>query len=360
MYSLTSVTSRRSLHFLSLATLCLLIFRYLRSQHPRALFEAYTHRTSTRASSRLAYTTWLSATVADPSTPWRDDHYFTATRMLVYQLLHQEETRTQRNIPIVVLCTPDVSVDRRERLKKDGAQVVDIDLVEEGSAWLSPGSDRWRDVTSKFRAWQLVQYDRVLFFDSDTVLQRCMDGVFDDANATAVATRLDPEYGIDVDESETTGLVIQDPTTGGTLPSTYLMASTGELPGPLGHRFPPDWGDFKNPGAFCAGFFLFAPSKEMFEYYLSFLRTSHSYDSTLPEQSLMVHAHRWDGPMPWRELSSTWNIRSVNENDFDQGVASMHEKWWVQPPISGSRKVGEWFLRVRWEMEGFYAGRDSR
>ena len=55
--------------------------------------------------------------------------------------------------------------------------------------------------------------------------------------------------------------------------------------------------------------------------------------------------------MPWREIESTWNIRSVNDNDFAQEVSSMHEKWWDYP-VSGSEKLHDYFMSVRWQMEG--------
>jgi len=57
--------------------------------------------------------------------------------------------------------------------------------------------------------------------------------------------------------------------------------------------------------------------------------------------------------MPYREIESTWNIRSVNDNDFDQGVTSTHEKWWDYP-VSGNEKLHDHFMSVRWQMEGYY------
>jgi hypothetical protein len=77
------------------------------------------------------------------------------------------------------------------------------------------------------------------------------------------------------------------------------------------------------------------------------------FNSLSVEQNLLNYAHHWSGPMPWREIESTWNIRSVNDNDFDQGVASMHEKWWDYP-VSGSEKLHDYFMSVRWQMEGYY------
>jgi hypothetical protein len=47
---------------------------------------------------------------------------------------------------------------------------------------------------------------------------------------------------------------------------------------------------------------MFAPSKEMFNYYTSFLNIKDSFDPRYPEQNLLNYAHRWGGPMPWKEL----------------------------------------------------------
>lgn len=77
------------------------------------------------------------------------------------------------------------------------------------------------------------------------------------------------------------------------------------------------------------------------------------FNSLSVEQNLLNYAHHSSGPMPWREIESTWNIRSVNDNDFDQGVARMHEKWWDYP-VSGSEKLHDYFMSVRWQMEGYY------
>jgi hypothetical protein len=54
----------------------------------------------------------FSAFLAAPSMPTEkddDDLYFVGTRMLMYQLLYDPETRTNNSYPFVVLVTQDVS-----------------------------------------------------------------------------------------------------------------------------------------------------------------------------------------------------------------------------------------------------------
>jgi len=53
----------------------------------------------------------FSAFLAAPSSAGQsdnDDLYFVGTRMLVYQLLHDPETRTNNSYPFLVLVTEDV------------------------------------------------------------------------------------------------------------------------------------------------------------------------------------------------------------------------------------------------------------
>lgn len=54
------------------------------------------------------------------------DRYFEATRMLGYQLLHHESTKTQQNIPYILLLTDDISEEKRDRLIKDGVTVIPV------------------------------------------------------------------------------------------------------------------------------------------------------------------------------------------------------------------------------------------
>jgi alpha-N-acetylglucosamine transferase len=77
---------------------------------------------------------------------------------------------------------------------------------------------------------------------------------------------------------------------------------------------------------FCAGFFLLKPLEQIFDYFNALLDIPNSFDSKYMEQNLLNYAHRRDGTMPYKKIPTTWNIRAVNDNDFEKGVASMHEK----------------------------------
>ncbi|KAI4658106.1 hypothetical protein J4E81_005493 [Alternaria sp. BMP 2799] len=280
---------------------------------------------------RLAYVTFLSGTV-DAGDDLEEDKYFQAIRILVWQLVHKEETRTKHDV--VVMVTPSVSQARRDRLAKDGAIVHAVEFLHtENDSWVHAELHRWDDVMTKLRVWEMTQYDRILVMDGDSMLLKNLDGVFDDPGAQLLATK---------------------PTNETNLPSTYLLASNSEVWDST-HSFPPGHGTgLKKAGKMNAGFFILAPSLDAFNYYKELLNTPNSFDPRYPEQNLMNYAHRWDGPMPWREIAYTWNIRCPNDVDIAKGLVSVHEKWWKQPYIYENAKTKQWLLTRRWEMKGWY------
>ncbi|EUC47031.1 glycosyltransferase family 8 protein [Bipolaris oryzae ATCC 44560] len=240
---------------------------------------------------KYAYLIFMSQTL-DVSKDLEKDNYFVAARILVWQLVHNPSTRTKHDV--IVMVTPNVSQSRRDRLKRDGAIVHAVDFLHTpNDGWLKPEVHRWDDVVTKMRAWELT-----------------LDPVFDDPAVHLLAT----------EPSNTT--------TNTTLPSTYLVASNSEVWDST-HSFPPTHGTgLKKPGHMNAGFFILAPSLTAFEYYKSLMDTPYSFNPKYPEQNLINYAHRWDGPMPWRELAYTWNIRCPNDQDIEKGLYSVHEKWW--------------------------------
>ncbi len=74
------------------------------------------------------------------------DDYFIATRILLWQLLHDPETKT-KGVDVLIISNPDVSEARRERLRKDGATVRVVDFVHgEHDDWVVPKFSRWAGI----------------------------------------------------------------------------------------------------------------------------------------------------------------------------------------------------------------------
>ncbi|ETN38769.1 uncharacterized protein HMPREF1541_06807 [Cyphellophora europaea CBS 101466] len=295
---------------------------------------------STSSDEKLGYVTWLGKTgVGDDE----KDVYFLATRLLVYQILHDPSTRSPRSLPIIVMTTPDVKEANKQRLQADGATVIPIDFVTEGLDWLKPRRPTWAHIMSKLRAWQLTAYSRLLMLDGDLILRRPLDSVFDETNATIIPTLSAPPNEIKLDENP--------------LPAKYLFAAAPEVNGPK-HHYPPtrEHDDFIHAQEFNMGFALLAPSQEMFEYYISILRIPDRFYGGKMEQSLLNYAHRPGGAMPWQDLPFTYNIRSPLEEDILGNVASLHDKWWGKteqyPALAG------WYRAKQEEMLRFYAERE--
>ncbi|KAF2714788.1 glycosyltransferase family 8 protein [Pleomassaria siparia CBS 279.74] len=293
---------------------------------------------------KLAYVIFLSDN-GPQDDDLEDDLYVQAIRVLVWQLKHVPATRTKHDV--VVMVAPGVSQSRRDRLNKDGAIIHPVELLHtKNDTWISIDVPRWDEVLTKLRIWQMTQYSRILMLDGDSMLLGCLDGVFDDPGAQLLQTKQ----------------VVDDylPLPGeAPLPKTYLLASLSEV-WDSSHEFPPKEGTgLKDVGMFNAGFFIMAPSLDVFHYYTSWLDIEGSFDPKFPEQNLMNKAHKWDGPMPWRELDYKWNIRYPTEFDFANGLVSMHEKWWEQKYIYGNDKVKQWLKGQRYEMKGWYAAMDA-
>ncbi|GAB7352276.1 hypothetical protein MBLNU459_g2736t1 [Dothideomycetes sp. NU459] len=288
----------------------------------------------------LAYMTFLAGTMANLSdSDIEHDKYFVATRILGYQLMHQPETRTRADIPFVVLVTEDISQEKRDRLEKDGATVIEVEYLRAQSDWIVGEMPEWRDVMTKLRAWELTQYSRVLFLDGDMLLLKNLDGVFDDPMTQFRAPNKDVSYPLDEGE----------------LTHDYVMASMPEA-NPF-HTYPPTAAnkDFKDIDYFNAGFFVFAPSKEVYNHYKRVMDLEGRFDPQYPEQNLMNYAHRKDGPMPWQHMNTTWNIRFPHMPDVEGGVHSLHDKWWH---AHMDESLQPFYTSCRWKMEGFYEARD--
>ena len=289
--------------------------------------------------SKYAYATFLSGTVAsETDEDYNHDNYFVATRLLCYQLLHAPETRTNQSIPFIVIVTEDVPQQKQDRLVEDGATVWPVKYIRQD--WIHAMHGQWSDVMTKLRMWELTQYDRIVFLDVDTIITRPLDDIFDDPAAAldTTANRQD--------------MTLQDEAP---LPPSYTFAGVPEMNHE--HGYPPSDAnhDFPNVNYLNAGFFVFKPSRDIFDYYMSVIQIPDRFNSDFPEQNLFNYAHRREGNMPWKALDPTWNIHYPSIADLEGGVASLHDKWWAPE----HPEMEPFFRSLRWRMEGFYEGMDA-
>ena len=134
------------------------------------------HVYETSRSSRFAIATFLTGSPKDPNNT-DDDPYYIATRVFAYQILHAPETRCNKSVSFVVLVTSTVSERAKQQLRSDGAKVVeakDIPL----RWWIKTGVTRWKDQFTKLRLFEMIEYDRILLIDADTLILSKIDGIF--------------------------------------------------------------------------------------------------------------------------------------------------------------------------------------
>jgi len=184
----------------------------------------------------------------------------------------------------------------------------------------------------------MVEYERILFIDSDTLITRPIDGIFSSPLIQHPSITL----------SNLTRQIKNDEAL---LPAHYLFAARPDnaLAGERDHTYPPN----SSRTDVSAGFWLAAPSHAMFTYLMSVMQHWKRFDPFTMEQSLLNYAFRRKGPMPWGELDPIWSATWPNQADWEAGVVSLHEKWWI---------VGPEDLREKWraakgEMEAYFEKR---
>ncbi|THY14358.1 nucleotide-diphospho-sugar transferase [Aureobasidium pullulans] len=288
----------------------------------------------------VAFVTFLGAFTGgiDPNKPEDDDDdgYYVSTRVLGYQLMHSTTAGTNASIPFVVVVTDETHPRKRARLEKDGAIVIEVSRISPG--WAIPGDSRWKDMMTKLRLFELTQFAKICYIDSDHLVTDRLDGIFYDEATITQHTLQDPKNMRD-DEAA--------------MPRTYMMAAHTDYWG-YEHPYPPPTdGTYMN-----FGFAVFTPSKALFNYYLSVLGIPGRFDMGMQEQSLINYAHRREGNMPWKPLWHGWNVNWPTEKDWRGGAKSFHAKYWDTDPSHDKVLKGIW-REQRAEMEGFYRGRDG-
>jgi len=303
--------------------------------------------------SSYAYATFLSADTTahaiedpPPDDPEEHDGYYLATRVLAYQLLHQPNTRSNTSIPFLVLAAPGVEAAKLARLTADGATVI-ADVPPIAAEWIHPREPRWRDVLIKLRVAQQLSYAKVCYIDADMLLVASLDGVFEDPAATRAKTGSSLEALHDHESP---------------LPKSYVFAGVPDAWG-YDHAFPPPETSEQGLSFFNTGFFVLAPSTEIFAYYAGLVSDVANKDklggAEFPDQDALNYAHRRDGNMPWRRLGAQWQANWPTKRDWEAGVKSFHAKYWDGDPSHDVVLREEW-ERVRDEMRVFYRGWDER
>lgn len=281
----------------------------------------------------FAFATFLNAPYVELEAD-DDDRYFIMARMMAFQLLHNPETKTQRNYPFVVFTSEGVRQSKIERLRKDGATVISIERIT--SDWLKTKNSQWWDQLTKLRLWQFIEYDKIAYFDTDTMIVSNMDGIFTDVTTEPAVNLGNPE---------------QAPDDEGPQPTEYMFAAAVGRGG-YDHIYPPS----PRGKSLNAGCFVLTPSEDVFNYYMRVLSIPNRFPMKYMEQALLAYVHRPEGNMPWRHLTWTWNANWAIFNDTTHGVASLHQKYWT---TDHDMKLKELAYELKGKALGFFMAQSS-
>jgi len=270
------------------------------------------------------------------------DAYFLATRVLAYQLLYHPSTKTNLDIPFLVIVPPHVSETKVKQLEKDGAMVIRVEDLNPSTNWTVAGDERFIDQFTKLRLFQLTQFEQILYIDSDTLLTRSLDDIWSEPAVRAIST---PRQRTANDTSPLPG--------DAKLPEWYSIAGIPDADADA--YLARTAGAGAGTAMLNGGFFALRPNDPLFRYYTALLDAPHSFDSRFMEQALLNRAHRPDGPMPWAALEAgVWSCNWPTPADLDRRCRSLHDKFWA-----GGREevlVAEWWRMVG-AMEGYWLGK---
>ena len=96
--------------------------------------------------------------------------------------------------PLVAMVTPDVTPAGRTRLAGDGWTVVEVQPIDNPMAAEHRLFDRFGGVFTKLNAWNLTDYDKLVYVDADTLVLRNVDELFERRDFAAAPDFFRPDH----------------------------------------------------------------------------------------------------------------------------------------------------------------------
>ena len=282
--------------------------------------------------SKEAYVTLLTPRHPHPWSEGKPDYYFEAAKIKAHRILRNATTRDPHNRPFIVLVTESVPEKQIEILRDHGAIVRRVSTIDppRGTVDLTRINPRYRDQFTKLHIWNMTEYNRIAFFDADTLPIRAVDSIFD------------------------------TPVQRGANDEEYLFAAVYDS-GPSrwgGTRNPPGLDDKGRPedNAINAGVFLLWPNQRQAHYIFDMLYNPPLRDWTeFMEQSMLRYAYRDHGPYPWIRLPHLYNTQWCKAWDLDTAYV-LHDKLWGEENVVDAELRRVWY--AAWgEMVGWDAPR---
>jgi len=276
------------------------------------------------------YATLLCPSSPHPVSQGEIDYYYEGTRILTYRLLHKLSTKDVDNRRLIVLATESVLPEQIRQLRTDGAIVKIVRAIQPPKGVDTQKTKaRWKDQYTKLVLWNMTQYSKILYIDSDILPIRPLSPIF---NMT---------FSIDKDGHPYLFAATYDS-------SVTRTFGTYRRPVPALGLNDTQAGDSPH-----AGLFLIHPSERQANYLQSLYdNPPKNQDFTsFMEQSMLKYAYRNGGDYQWTRLSQMYNTQWPRLEDTNVSYA-IHDKFWRD------RSPVAWNLRRFWyvawgEMQGW-------
>ncbi|KIY45463.1 glycosyltransferase family 8 protein [Fistulina hepatica ATCC 64428] len=246
--------------------------------------------------------------------------------------------------PLVVMVTPDLPREARIVLHKRGIMTYDIEALRpRGPHTLDAYDARFAETWTKLRAFELVEFERVVLLDSDMVILQNMDELLDElvlpadevaaAHVCACNPRKLKHFPADWVPENCAHSAVKSPTMPPPVPSAHAPRPYGQL---------------------NSGTVVLNPSRDLANRIYSFLYQSERIASfTFPDQDLLAafFQGKWR-PLSWR-YNALRTLRDLHTQEWrDDMVKCVHyilpeKPWHARVPAKGTMR-GEFDEVNRW------------
>nr|POF02988.1 uncharacterized protein c5h10.12c [Quercus suber] len=224
-----------------------------------------------------------------------EDPYFIAAQQIVYRLLWDPRSKTEK-YPVTVFVAPFIVEAQRDYFRAAGALVRELPLVPFNP---DPQADkhiagRLVDMFSKLEFWNQTEFSRIAYLDSDAFPLVNLDGMFEIAPERHCHEERLPPYWPEIADT-----------------CDYVLA-----------------GHMENPRTVNAGVLVLKPNAGMHTLLLHEFHNTTDFDYGFVEQAFLSKFFRLDGPFPPSPIGEEYNS---NPDRRDKGfdIYILHTKIWA-------------------------------
>lgn len=226
--------------------------------------------------SKFAFATFYCTRKPDTRNP-----YFESTQSIIWRILWSPYRSKH---PVIVFVCPFVPEENRRIFRGQGAIVKEIELLDNIISDDAIGTKRWIDVLSKLNIWKEVEWNRIVFLDSDAFPIMNIDDIFDLVPVQKCKKEaLSPEDKAIIVDNGKRGEDMCD----------YVYAGVSQF----------------NVDNINAGMLVLKPNLDMHAKLIRAAKSTGDYDPKDMEQGVLrsKNAFAADGPFPVNTLPNIWN-----------------------------------------------------